>query len=288
MLGRLLTRLLDAQDVWARPLGDAVNRVLAAIFRPIRPIKDLLNGTWLGHPLHPAITDVPIGAFLVALVLDVGGVGRGALLASIVGQLAFIASAVTGLGDYTDTDGRARTRATVHGLMMLIGGALTAASLVLRVGTDATGGLPLVLLAIGFLVIAAGAYVGGDVVYLFGNMVSRHAFRGAGTKWVRLETADGVEPDALPELVPARAKLGINTLVLVREGATVHALHDTCAHAAGSLSDGKVADGCVECPVHGARYRLRDGRVVRGPALYDQPAYEVRRGESGWEGRRVG
>jgi nitrite reductase/ring-hydroxylating ferredoxin subunit/uncharacterized membrane protein len=288
MLGRLLTRLLDAQDGWARPLGDVVNRVLVAIFRPIRPIKDFLNGTWLGHPLHPAITDVPIGAFFVALVLDVAGVARGAFLAIVVGQLAFLASVVTGLTDYSDTDGRARTRATVHGLMMLVGGAFTAASLILRIGSDATGGLPLVLLGIGFLDIAAAAYVGGDVVFLFGNMVSRHAFRGGGTKWIRLETADGAEPDALPELVPARAKLGSNTLVLVREGAAIHALHDTCAHAAGSLSDGKVADGCLECPVHGARYRLRDGRLVRGPALYDQPAYEVRRGESGWEARRVG
>jgi len=286
VLGRLLTRVLDAQEAWARPVGDAVNRVLISLFRPVRPVKDFLNGTWLGHPLHPAVTDVPIGAFFVALVLDLAGVARGAFLASIVGQLAFVAAMITGLADYTDTDGRARSRGAVHGLLMLVGGGFTIASIQLRDGGSVSGGLPTVLLAIGFLVIAASAYIGGDVVFALGNMVSRHAYRGSGTKWLRLELADGGEPDSLAELVPARARLGINTLVLVREGATIHALHDTCAHAGGSLADGKIAAGCIECPVHGARYRLGDGNVARGPALYAQPVYEVRKSEAGWEARR--
>lgn len=286
MLGRLLTRVLDAQEAWARPVGDAVNRLLNALFRPIRPLKDLLNGTWLGHPLHPAITDVPIGAFFVALVLDVAGVARGAFLASLVGQLAFLAAVITGLADYTDTDGRARSRGAMHGVLMLVGGGFTIASILLRDGGAVSGGTPTVLLAIGFLVIAASAYIGGDLVFVLGNMVNRHAYRGSGAKWLRLELADGGEPDSLAELVPARAKLGINTLVLVREGTTIHALHDTCAHAGGSLADGTIAAGCIECPVHGARYRLRDGDVARGPAVYAQPVYEVRKGEAGWEARR--
>ncbi len=287
MIGRLVTRILDMQDGWARPVGDFVQRLLAAIFRPIRPLKDLLNGTWLGHPLHPAITDVPIGAFFVAIVLDIAGETRGAFLAGAVGQLAFLGSVVTGLTDYTDTDGRARSRAVVHGATMVIGGALTAASLVLRNGGATGGGLPGILLVTGFLVIALGAYVGGDVVFALGNQVSRHAFRGGGTKWIPLEVDGGIEPDALPEATPTRAKLGINTLVLIRVGANVRAMHDSCAHAGGSLSGGTIVDGCVECPLHGSRFRLADGRLARGPALYDQPTYEIRRGDAGWEARRA-
>ena len=126
------------------------------------------------------------------------------------------------------------------------------------------------------------------MVYALGNMVSRHAFRGAGTKWIRLEVDGGVEPDALPEATPTKAKLGINTLVLVRVGSTIHALHDTCAHAGGPLSGGTVVDGCIECPWHGSRFRLDDGHLRRGPTVYDQPVYEVRRGEAGWEARRAG
>jgi nitrite reductase/ring-hydroxylating ferredoxin subunit len=88
--------------------------------------------------------------------------------------------------------------------------------------------------------------------------------------------------------VLVKAKLGINQLVLVRQGETILALHDTCAHAGGPLNEGKLLDGnVVECPWHYSRYRMSDGLVLRGPSVYDQPAYEVRRREGGgWEARR--
>jgi nitrite reductase/ring-hydroxylating ferredoxin subunit len=140
---------------------------------------------------------------------------------------------------------------------------------------------------VAFLILAAGAYVGGDVVYALGNMVSRHAFRGAGTKWIALEPAELDEAGNIPEGKPVKAKLGINALALVREGETVLALHDTCAHAGGPLSGGTIEDGCLVCPWHFSKYRLTDGRARRGPTVYDQPAYEVRRTEAGgWEARR--
>ena len=114
MIGRLVTRLVDAQAAWARPFGDFNHRWLSALFRPIRPVKDFLNGTWLGHPVHAAITDVPIGALTVALVLDILGQPVGADVALLIGVLSMVAAAVVGLADYTDTDGTARMRATVH------------------------------------------------------------------------------------------------------------------------------------------------------------------------------
>lgn len=286
MLGRLLGRLVSAQDAWGRPLGDFLHRVLSTIFRPIRPVKDVLNGTWLGLPLHPAITDVPIGAFLVAIALDAAGQSTGALVATAVGQVAFLASCVTGLADHTDTDGRARSRATVHGVLMLVGGVLTATSLMVRQG-GGSGTLPTALLILGFLVIAAGAYVGADVVFRLGNKVSRHAWRRAVTKWEQLEVEGVPDLDGLPELKPTKGKVGLNTLVLVRVGATIHAMHNECAHAGAPLAGGTIVGDCIECPFHGTRFRLADGRVTRGPSVYDQPAYEVRRGDAGWEARRV-
>jgi len=118
-------------------------------------------------------------------------------------------------------------------------------------------------------------------------MVNRHAFRGAGAKWIALEPAELDAAGMVPEGKPVKAKLGINTLVLIREGDKILALHDTCAHAGGPLSGGTYADGVIECPWHASRYRMADGHVVRGPSVYDQPTYEVRaRDGGGWEARR--
>jgi nitrite reductase/ring-hydroxylating ferredoxin subunit len=82
--------------------------------------------------------------------------------------------------------------------------------------------------------------------------------------------------------------MGINNLVLIRDGERIVALHDQCAHAGGPLAEGTVVGDTIECPWHGSRFRLSDGHLRRGPAVYDQPAYEVRRTDvGGWEGRRA-
>ena len=286
MIGRFLTRLVDAQAGWARPFGDFNHRWLSALFGPIRPIKDFLNGTWLGHPVHSALTDVPIGALTVALVLDIVGQRVAADVALLVAVLSIVAAAVAGLADYTDTDGTARLRATVHAVLMTTALVLFAISLVIRAGNPLDRSVPFILLVLGYLVISVGAAVGGDLVYLIGTNVNRHAWRGAGTKWVPLDLGDLAD---IPEGGPTKAKAGINTLILVRTGDTILALHETCAHAGGPLAQGTLVDGCIQCPWHGSRFRLTNGHVVRGPAMYDQPAYEVRRAESGksWEVRRA-
>ncbi len=283
-----LARLVTAQDGWARPLGDFNHRWLNALFRPIRPLKDFLNGTWIGHPLHAAATDIPIGALLLTVILDVLGQTAAADVALVVTILFMLAAAVTGAADYTDTDGAARVRATVHSTLMVVALLLLLISLALRAtgGTDRT--IAIALSFIGFLIVTAGAFVGGDVVYLFGNMVSRHAFRGSGTKWVKLDTGDVTDLATIPEATPTKMKAGINDLVLVRVGETVHALHAVCAHAGGPLAEGTVVDGCIECPWHASRFRLTDGHLRQGPALYDQPAYEIRAAEGGgYEVRRT-
>jgi nitrite reductase/ring-hydroxylating ferredoxin subunit len=83
-------------------------------------------------------------------------------------------------------------------------------------------------------------------------------------------------------------KAGINDLVVIRLGERIFALHATCAHAGGPLDKGTVVNGCVQCPWHGARYRIEDGHVVRGPSVYDQPAYEIQAAEAGgYEVRRI-
>jgi nitrite reductase/ring-hydroxylating ferredoxin subunit len=287
VLARFLARMMDAQAVWARPFGEFNHRWLVALFGPIRPVKDFLNGTWLGHPVHAAVTDVPIGLFTGVILLDLLDQRAAADAVLVLGLLTMIAAAVVGLADYTDTDGTARLRATVHGTLMVITLVVYLLSLALRAGNPTDRTVPVVVSLLAYGLITAGAYVGGDVVYALGNMVNRHAFRGGGTKWLPIELP-GLGEAGLPEGVPTRAKLGINNLVLVRSGDTIHALHDQCAHAGGPLSQGKIVDGCIECPWHGSRYRLDNGHLARGPSVYDQVAYEVRETETGGlEARRA-
>ena len=286
-MARLLARLVASQDGWARPFGDFNHRWLNALFRPIHPIKDLLDGTWLGHPVHGAMTDLPIGALLLAVILDIVGQSAAADIAIAATILFMLGAAVTGAADYADTDGTARTRATLHATLMVVALVILLVSLGLRAGGDANRTVAIALGIVAFLIVSAGAFVGGDVVYVFGNMVNRHAFRGAGTKWIRLDVGGTTDLMQLPEATPTKAKAGINDLVLVRSGDTVNALHAVCAHAGGPLAEGTVVDGCIECPWHASRFRLSDGRLRRGPSVYDQPAYEIRPAETGgYEVRR--
>jgi len=284
MLGRWLTRIVDAQARWSTPFGDFNHRWLTALFGPIRPIKDFLNGTWLGHPVHAALTDLPIGVMTVAIVLDVIGQPVAADVAVLIGVLSIVATAVTGLADYTDVDGTARSRATVHATVMTTALVIFVISLLIRAGNPPDRAVPIVFLVIGYLVLTLGAEIGGDLVYLIGTNVNRHAWRGAGAKWISLDLGELTD---IPEGGPTKAKAGINTLILVRTGETILALHEQCAHAGGPLSQGTLVDGCIQCPWHGSRFRLVDGHVARGPAMYDQPAYEVRKSDTGWEVRRA-
>lgn len=290
-MAQLIARLIAAQSFWAKPFGDRVQGLVHRVFHAVPAIRDLLSGRWLGHPLHAAMTDLPIGILGLAVVLDLLGDDFGGAIAVGLALLGLLGAALAGLADYSDTDGTARTTATVHGTIMVVSTVLVAAAFVARdffSGDDpGTLGMALEMIALGLII--AGATVGGHVVYALGNMVDRHAFRGGGSKWIVLEPAEVDAAGSIPEGRPVKAKLGINALVLVREGDRVLALHDQCAHAGGSLSSGTLADGCLECPVHGSRFRVADGRVVLGPSLYDQPVYEVRRTDAGgWEGRRAG
>jgi nitrite reductase/ring-hydroxylating ferredoxin subunit/uncharacterized membrane protein len=286
VIARILSRLIGLNDRWAKPFGDFNHRWSSALFRPIRPVKDLLSGRWLGHPLHAATTDLPIGLLVGVVVLDLVDQPAAADVVLIVTIVAMLASALSGLADFSDTDGTARTRATLHGTMMVIALVILAVSAFARAGASAgvpdDRALPISLAIAGFLIVIAGAFVGGDVVYVLGNMVSRHAFRGAGTKWIRLDAGDVDDLLSLPEATPTKMRAGINDLVVVRLGTQVHAMHAVCAHAGGPLAQGTVTpDGCLECPWHGARYRLTDGAVRRGPSLYDQPSYELRTADGG-------
>ena len=280
MLHNAIERILEAQAAWADPLGKLFVAIFAALYKPVPVIKDILHGVWLGHPLHPAITDVPIGAFVVAVVLDLTGQRMGATAAIGVGIVFMLLAALAGYADYIDLEGKTQRFGTVHSSLMLVALVFYLVSFVMRLGAIPSPA-EVWLSVIGFLIVITSAYVGGELVYNLGTQVDRHAWRGGGTKWTALDVTD------LPADKPVKAKAGAQTLVVVRRGKGLDALHDVCAHQGCSLSEGKIVGDTVECPCHGSRYRLRDGIVVRGPAVFDQPHFEVREAEGKIEVRRT-
>jgi nitrite reductase/ring-hydroxylating ferredoxin subunit/uncharacterized membrane protein len=287
----MLVRLMDAQTAWTRPVGDWLHGLLHGLFHRIPAVRDLLNGRWLGHPLHGVLTDVPIGILFLVIVLDLLHLPEAAGWALLIAILAMIAAALAGFADYSDTDGRARERGTLHSVLMIVALVVYFLSFLVRMGPPGFGFLEtpagFILSIVGFLILSAGAYVGGDLVYALGNMVDRHAFRGAGTKWIALEPAEMDASGSIPEGRPIKARLGINQLVLVRQGEKILALHDTCAHAGGPLNEGRIVGDAIECPWHQSKFKLANGHNAGGPSVYDQPAYEVRAKDGGgWEARR--
>jgi nitrite reductase/ring-hydroxylating ferredoxin subunit/uncharacterized membrane protein len=286
MLGRYLNRAVDAQARWSKPLGDFNHRWLGALFHPIRPVQNLLNGTWLGHPLHAAVTDVAVGALTVSVVADLIGQSGVADVSMVLGVLAMVAATITGAADYAEVDGTARYRATVHLVVMVVALVPYLVSLAIRSAGPADRLAPIGLAVVAYLLLTLGAAIGGDLVYLVGTHVNRHAWRGAGGKWVKLDLGD--LPD-IPEGGPTKLKAGINDLVVIREGDRILAVHAQCAHAGGPLAEGTRVGDLIQCPWHGSRFRMADGHVARGPAMYDQPSYDVHRTEGGgWEARRKG
>jgi nitrite reductase/ring-hydroxylating ferredoxin subunit/uncharacterized membrane protein len=284
MLRRIVDPLVQAQGVWADPFGKLMQAIFRTIFKPFPPLKDFLHGTWLGHPLHPLLTDVPIGAFTVALVFDVLGLRDAASPTIAFGILAMLAAAVAGYVDYIDidTDGPPRRYASVHQTLMLLSLICYFVSGGIRYGQFGTHDtIEVPLAVVGYVLLAAGAYLGGDIVFNFGTQVDRHAWREIDDKWRALDVTE------VPEGKPTKAKAGAQTLVVVRRGERLFALHDICSHQGCSLSEGKLVDDGrrIECGCHGSRFEVADGSLNRGPAVYDQPAYEVRRSEGKLEVR---
>ncbi len=270
---------------WARPLSrlwngtsSLMDGVYRRLGRPGKLFQDFLNGAWLGHSLHPVVVDVVVGGATAALLLQVlmwvGVADLRVALLWVLGLtwLAGISAIVTGLTDFKDTaSGDERNVVGLHGLINIAATVLfVVAFMALLADADVIAGW---LLAIGYLVLSVGAFIGGHVVFKYGYMVNHNAF--ARGKKAREFTA--VLPAAeLPEATPTKGALGATTLVLVRRGDLVLALKETCSHAGGPLSEGKLVGDTIVCPWHASAFRLSDGAVRHGPASTRQVAYRAR------------
>ncbi|MFN2543813.1 MAG: Rieske 2Fe-2S domain-containing protein [Actinomycetota bacterium] len=235
-------------------------------------VKDLLAGTWLGHPLHPALTDVPLGVWTSSWILDIVG-GRKARTASDallgIGILSAVPTALSGLTDWTDTWGKTQRVGMAHAVGNTAALTLFTLSFASRRRGRRLRGF--VLSSLGMAVSTASAYLGGHLAFGRGVGVDNTVFDREPEKWTSLV---GVE--ALTEGMPLKAGPDRAEVLLFKDGDAIHAISDNCSHRGCSLADGDVEDLVVQCPCHGSSFRLRDGSVVRGPATSPQPAYETR------------
>jgi nitrite reductase/ring-hydroxylating ferredoxin subunit/uncharacterized membrane protein len=255
-------------DAVGRKLGLAV----ANVVRPGRG-KDLLAGTWLGHPVHPLLTDLPIGAWTSASILDLvgGGQARRAADALVgVGVLAAVPTAATGLSDLADVvDPRERSLGTAHALGNLTALVLYGGSYLARRRGRRAAGVRLAML--GAAVMTGAGFIGGHLAFRKGVGVDQTVFRRRVEDWTPV-----LEERELPETKARRVSAGGTDILLYRRGDRVFALANQCSHRGGPLHKGRVADGTVRCPWHLSTFSLEDGAILQGPATAPQPCYEAR------------
>jgi nitrite reductase/ring-hydroxylating ferredoxin subunit/uncharacterized membrane protein len=261
-------------DTWAKALQGPLGSVMRDRIPFGRQLKNVLHGVWLGHPLHPMLTDVPIGAWTSAAVFDLAGLDEAADACLALGSLAAVPTAMSGTTDWLEITDEQRRIGFVHGLLNATALGLIVCSLGAR--ASSRRGLGVGLSTLGYGLAALSGWLGGELVYMLGTGVSHTAFEPPATEFqVAADLA------ALPEgaLAPGQIRVGGQDvpLVLLRRGETVMALAATCSHAGGPLAEGQLVHGdCVECPWHHSRFSMHDGRVHQGPASVPQPSFETR------------
>ena len=267
-LSRLTDWLEHQKDIdrVGQPLNQLARRAI-----PSGALKDLLSGTWLGHPAHPIAVMVPIGAWTSASVLDLAG-GRGSAPAARrlvgLGVLAALPAALSGVADWSDTDGAEQRVGATHATLNSFALALYGASWWARRRPGRAG----TVLALAGMAVATGAgYLGGHLAYVQGVGVDTNSFHSGPDDWETVAAFDD-----LPDKHGMTVAAGRANLFLVRLDGQISAIENRCSHRGGPLAEGDVDRGCVRCPWHGSRFDLATGDVVGGPATVNQPVYQTR------------
>ena len=235
-----------------------------------QPVRDVLDGVWLGAPLHPALTDVPLGAWTAAGLLDVAG-SESADAALAVGVLAAVPAALTGLNDWSHLKDEPKRLGVVHALLNTMALTLNIGSLALR--RSGNRGLGRMLSGIGYLGVLFSAHLGGQLSFGYGVRVNRTAWESPRERYAPVLDESELAGDAL-----RRVELEGEAVVVARSERTgeVCAIAATCSHLGGPLDEGERDGDTVICPWHGSRFDLCSGEVEGGPAVFPQPRYEAR------------
>ncbi|MEW6635832.1 MAG: Rieske 2Fe-2S domain-containing protein [Actinomycetota bacterium] len=259
-------------------VADAVQpKVQKAVESGGTSARNVLDGVWFGAPLHPVMTDVPVGSWVAASTFDALEIvtGRQAMRnaadASVaVGVAGGLLAAVLGLSDWRYLSGGSRRMGVAHGLLNTVGLVLAVVSLVLRATGRRRAGQAVFLT--GFSLAGMGAHLGGELSYNYGLRVNRNVFEHGGPD----EFVPVLDESELPEGGMRRIEAGEVGVLLSRVDGKVCAIAATCNHFSGPLEEGEREGNTVVCPWHNSRFDLCSGEVIDGPAVFPQATYETR------------
>ena len=271
-------RIVEALPFLDRVAEGVQPKVQEAVEAGGTTARNVLDGVWFEVPLHPVLTDVPVGSWTAALVFD--GVDaatgskavRNAADASLVmGILGAFGAAITGLSDWRYLSGGSRRMGVAHGLLNTVGLALSIVSLILRAAGRRNAGR-MAFLA-GYSVSGMAAHLGGELSYHYGLRVDRNVFEGTGPD----EFTPVLDEAELPDSGLRRVEVeGVGVLLSRSSRGEVCAISATCNHFGGPLEQGDREDDTVVCPLHNSRFELCSGQVIDGPAVFPQSRYETR------------
>ena len=267
---------LERAEALDRPAA-AIRGIVHRLLRN-RTLKDALHGVWLGHPLHPALAQVALGSLVSASLIDaVGGARRESSGLIEVGLASTVPTVAAGWADWSDSHEDQQRVGLVHAAVNTTAIACFTAALLRRRGDRGTGRL---LSLLGGMLSVAGAALGGHLGY----RQATGANHGEEVPHVGPGDWQTLGPlDEFPLGQPVRRLAGDVPVLVLRRGGVISdvtVLSNRCPHLSGPLHEGELSEvdgeACITCPWHASVFRLRDGRVVHGPATAPAPGFESR------------
>lgn len=277
--GHAIRTTIGRQEWLDRPsyrLEHGLTFLFAAMGRRRERVSNALHGTWLGHPLHPALTSLPTGALATTVAMDAAGLLRvrspqwrdASRFTLGVGLVGSVGAAATGLTDWQHTHEQSRRVGLVHGLLNTIATCLYAVSWWDRRRGRHRRGIASSTLGYG-LTLGSG-YLGGSLVFEGGTGVNRSGPRLSGGHWTPVLSATALDGQ------PQRVEVNGVGVVLYRTDGHLLAVGERCPHLGAPMDDGWIDRDQIVCPWHGSRFGCESGEVLRGPATAALPSYPVR------------
>jgi len=242
---------------------------IARLLPPGR-VRDALHGVQLGHPLHPALVQVPAGTWLSASFLDMWpGNETASRRLVLAGLAASVPAALAGAADWSEQHEQQMRVGVVHAFANAAAVACYAVSI-------ASPGRARGLRLAGLAAAAVGGFLGGHIAYRqsAGANQTEPVPHLVEPGWHDLMPA--ADFAVLAERQPVKRMLGDVPIVIIKDRERTHVLAGRCGHLSGPLSDGEYRDGCLTCPWHGSAFRVSDGAVAHGPATAPQPVFRTR------------